>query len=136
MGDRIDESWMREQQKEMKEERSRQVQEAGPLFDDRTRAQFEYKIADATRLPKDEVKDIVDTIDRLAGEYKANPREVIKEAVSGHIKKEAFVNNLAKELEGGVKAAMEAREERIEAGDSKPAVAANKLSVKPPTQKM
>jgi hypothetical protein len=136
MGDRIDESWMREQQKEMKEERSKQVREAGPLFDESTRAQFEYKITEATRLPKAEVKDIVDTIDKLAGEYKANPREVIKEAVSGHIKKEAFVNNLAKELEGGVKAAMEAREERIEAKAAAPAAPANKMAVKPPTQKM
>jgi hypothetical protein len=136
MGDRIDEGWMREQQKEMKEERAKQVEKAGPLFDDRTRAQFEYKIADATRLPQAEVRDIVDTIDKLSGEYKANPRDVIKEALSGHIKKEVFVNNLAKELEGTVKTAITAREERIEAGEAKPAVAANNLKVKPPVQKM
>lgn len=121
MGDRIDESWMREQQREMREERAKQVAAAGPLFDDKTRAQVEFKIADATRLPAGDVRKIVDTIDKLSGEKGAKAFDAVHEALATQIKKEVFVNNLSKELQGVVQASMEAREQRIEAGGAKPA---------------
>ncbi|TAL40038.1 MAG: hypothetical protein EPN97_01280 [Alphaproteobacteria bacterium] len=134
MGDRIDESWMREQQKEMREERAKQVAAAGPLFDDKTRAQIEFKIADATRLPAGDVRQIVDTIDKLAGEKGAKALDVARDALSTKIKKEVFVNNLSKELQGVVQTSMEAREQRIEGGGAKPAQqATQKFSAKPMT---
>lgn len=117
---------------DMRKEREKDVAGAGALFNERTRAQIEYKISDATRLPAADVKDIVDTIDKLAGEDGANAKQVIKYALEGHIKKEAFVNHLSGELEGTVKTSIADREQRILDNKAKPAEPAANLSVKTP----
>lgn len=115
MGDRIDEQVGREWAQEQRAEREADLKIVGPLFCGVTRELVEFKIADATRLPKDEVKDIVDTIDHLAGEKGANAKQIIKYAIADHINKPAFVNHLAGELEDVVKSAVAEREDRIAA---------------------
>jgi hypothetical protein len=122
MGDRIDEQVGREWAQEARAEREADVQKAGPLFDARTRDMVVTKISDATRLPKAEVNDIVDTIDHLAGEKGANARQVIKYALDGHVPNPKFINAFSKELEGDVNTAMVAREARITALHAQPAV--------------
>ncbi len=129
MADRIDEMVAREWAKDAQQEREADVKKAGPLFDDKTRAMVDFKISEATRLPTAEVKDIVDTIDHLAGEKGANAREVVAHALDGHVSNPKFIKNFAKEMEGVVKTAIDARENRITAlhaaPDSKPAPLAN-----------
>jgi delta 1-pyrroline-5-carboxylate dehydrogenase len=122
MGDRIDEQVAREWAKEARQERAADVKKAGPLFDDKTRAVVEFKISEATRLPAAEVKDIVDTIDHLAGEKGANAKEVVAHALEGHVSNPKFINNFAREMEGVVKTAIAARETRIDALHAAPAV--------------
>lgn len=121
MGDRFDHYNSHDDAKIAKEARAEKVKEAGPLFDDASRAKFELSIAQATHLPAGDVKKIVDKIDKLSGEKDADPRGVVKEAVSDFIKKEVFVNNLAGQLAGTVETAMKQREDRIQNGGKKPA---------------
>ncbi|MEZ0226344.1 MAG: hypothetical protein ACAH83_17440 [Alphaproteobacteria bacterium] len=120
MGDRFDHYNSHDDSKIAKEARAEKVKAAGPLFDDAARAKFESSIADATRLPAGDVKKVVDKIDQLSGEKDADPRGVIKEAVSAFVKKEVFVNNLAGQLAGTVETAMKQREERIQNGGKAP----------------
>ena len=118
--DRLDHYNMHSDANEERAKRAAAVTAAGPLFDDKTRAQVEFKIADATRLPAGDVKKIVDGIDKLSGEKGAKAFDVVHDALSTQIKKEVFVNNLSKELQGVVQTSMEAREQRIEGGGAKP----------------
>ncbi|TAL34899.1 MAG: hypothetical protein EPN97_07920 [Alphaproteobacteria bacterium] len=132
MGDRFDHYNSFDDAKIAREDRAADVKTAGPLFDAKTRAQIEMKLTDATRLPIAEVKDIVDTIDHLAGEPGANAKQIVTYAVAGHLPKgkDGFLKNLAGELEGVVNKSIGDREARIEALHATPSAPAPTVTSK------
>ncbi len=114
MGDRIDEGWMREQAKEMREERQADLKAAGPLLNEGQKAELQSFLKTACWMKPADANDVVDTISQLAGEKGSNAKQVVRDALEGHVSK-VFLKNEGnfKPVTGMLEAAIAAREARI-----------------------
>lgn len=90
--DRIDREYMREQQKEMREERQADLAKAGPLLNPKQEQQLENFLTHQCWLTPAAAKGVMETIKGLAGEDGASPKQVLKDALEGHVKP-AFLKN-------------------------------------------
>lgn len=136
--DRIDAQYMREQQKEMREERQADIAKAGPLLTVKQEAQLENFLTSQCWLTPADARDVVDTIKSLSGEDDTSPKQILKDALEGHVKP-AFLKNDANFVEPltMLTGAIEAREERIKvnkAAEAAPAAAKSTPTIKPPGQ--
>ncbi len=68
MGDPIDEGWMREQAKEMREERAADLKAAGPLLNEGQKQELQSFLKTTCWMKPADAADAADTISQLAGE--------------------------------------------------------------------
>lgn len=124
---------------DMKEARDADLAKAGPLLSIKQEAQLENFLTSQCWLTPADARDVVDTIKSLSGEDDTSPKQIIKDALEGHVKP-AFLKNDANFSEPLtlLTGAIEAREERIKvnkaADAAAPTASKSAPAVKPPGQ--
>ena len=90
--DRVNREFADTIREDMKIERDADLKAAGPLLNDKQSKQLEDFLVQKCWLNPQAAHDVIETINALAGEKGANAKQVLKDALEGHVKP-AFLKN-------------------------------------------
>lgn len=134
--DRIDREFMLEEYKRQNEERAQEIKSVGGLLDGKATKQLTEFLTQRCWLSPLKAADVVETIAGLAGQAGANPLQVIRDSLEGHMKP-AFLGmtfNL-REAETIIKGAIADVNKRIEESHKPAAVGVAASAAKPSAPK-
>lgn len=132
--DRIDRDFMLEEYKRQNEERAQEINAVGGLLNGGATKQLTEFLTQRCWLSPMAAANVIETISGLAGQQGANPLQVLRDSLEGHVKP-AFLGNTSnlREAEGIIKGAIADVNQRIEAHHKGPA--ATTTAAKPATPK-